>query len=241
MAITTLADVGSNARGGDVSVGPRHTVVVSFANIAVNGARTRRSKVRSIAESLPLQEAFVSLTNTLAARLLERSRHGMVSLFTFAGEYGVMPLLRPEIEWPGAIWLVWLAGSPNQGTAVIALLLLLFPGGQLLSHRWRLTAWLAVVTSGSGRIEPVCRTPAATAHRESSGTIRPDLTPGRDLPGDGMLDATIRRGHGREGLKVLHQLLVNNVIRGVRRPADCRLALASGGNCVRRARPAAST
>ena len=71
---------------------------------------------------------------------------GMVSLFTLAGEYAVMPLLRPEINWPGAIWLAWFAGGVNQGTAVIALLLLLFPGGRLVSNRWRPLAWLAVVS-----------------------------------------------------------------------------------------------
>ena len=70
---------------------------------------------------------------------------GMVSLFTFAGEYGVMPLLRPDLAWPGAVWLVWLAGAANQATAVVAPMLLFFPTGQLVSRRWRPMLWLAVL------------------------------------------------------------------------------------------------
>src|SRR5919202_5509536 len=30
----------------------------------------------------------------------------MVSVFTFAGQYGVMPLRRPDLPWPAAVWLV---------------------------------------------------------------------------------------------------------------------------------------
>jgi hypothetical protein len=83
---------------------------------------------------------------------------GMVSLFTVAGEYGVMPLLRPDISWPGAIWLVWLASSVNQGIAVIAVLLLLFPTWRLVSPRWRLTIWLAIA---SGVLDAAARALAA--------------------------------------------------------------------------------
>jgi hypothetical protein len=77
---------------------------------------------------------------------------GMVSLFTLADEYGVMPLVRPEVDWPAAIWLVWFAGGVKQGTAVMALLLLLFPGGRLLSNRWLPLAWIAVASGLLGAL-----------------------------------------------------------------------------------------
>jgi hypothetical protein len=64
-------------------------------------------------------------------------------LVTLAGEYGVMPLPKPRIGWPAAVWLVWVAGS------VIALL---FPNGQLVSRRWRVLAWLAVADGVLGAV-----------------------------------------------------------------------------------------
>jgi len=66
----------------------------------------------------------------------------------FAAEYGVRALLVAPGSLPGGRMVAWLEQVVFGGLIAIpfALLLLLFPKGQLLSRRWHPVAWLAVLS-----------------------------------------------------------------------------------------------
>src|SRR3712207_5627932 len=72
---------------------------------------------------------------------------GLLFPLTFASEgYAVYALLTRTDPLPGGesmIWLAGLLGGPSN-FALLALVLLLFPGGKPLSRRWRPAVWIAL-------------------------------------------------------------------------------------------------
>jgi signal transduction histidine kinase len=77
-----------------------------------------------------------------------------------AGQYAVHTLVADRGSLPGVEWVAWL-GSTLGGLlypGIVALILLLFPNGRLLSARWRVVLWLdiaiTVLNNGLGFLDP---------------------------------------------------------------------------------------